>query len=918
MNARNGVWTMLAALCMASAPAAAQGPVGQITGRVVDAQSGRGVTGARVAVQGTTLAAAAGVDGRYTLRSVPAGPHAITVSMLGYGAKTVTGVNVTAGAAATADVSLSAAAIGIGPISVSATRERGSVGAALDAQRTATGVVNSVTAEQIAKSPDVNAAQAVQRVSGVTVQDGKYVVVRGLGERYTTTSLNGARLPSPETDRKVVPLDLFPASLLQTVATSKTFTPDQTGDFSGAQVDIRTREYPSRRVVTVTTSGGFNDAATGRSLVGAPTAGGEWLGLAGTSRALPQAVRDGGDFRNVPQVVNNRAVRSFRDSWTPRGSTGAPNGTFGLTVGGSDPIFGHTLGYVFSGSYNRSQEVRRNEHRALAVGEPTQALNVFDGETGRVGVLWGGVANLSTQIGGGTRIAFNNVYNRSADNEAHQDHDGSLYGYDFPVRRSWLSYVERSVRSNQLRGEHALGGRQAFSWQLTSSGVTRSEPDRTDLLYVSDAQGRYALETFTGSGVRRSFSDLGERSLSEGADYKLDLGPSGSRTQLKVGGLFRQTRRDVDLRTFGIQAFGLTEQQAMMGPEQLFGGALAADDSAHFYVNDSSAGGRYAARDHVGAGYAMLDHPFGERVRVVAGARVESWNLDIAARRVNAPSDTTYTYRSTDVLPSLAVNVKLRDTQNLRFSVSQTLSRPEYRELVPFLQTNPVGDVDFFGNASLKRALIRNFDTRWESYPRSGEVITVGVFAKQFIRPIEQIQVASTGGSILSFVNTDRAVNYGVELEARRDLDFLAERLSSFSAFANATLMKSEIQVGNDSISALTNSKRPMVGQSPYVVNAGLSYGSASGATSATLLYNVVGRRIVSTGVKPVPDTYQQARNVLDLSLQQRVGRGMTAKLNARNLLDAPYRETAGSVTRLEYRTGRIYSIGLTWTPSGQ
>ncbi|HET6763985.1 MAG TPA: carboxypeptidase-like regulatory domain-containing protein, partial [Longimicrobiaceae bacterium] len=316
--------TLLALLAglAAGAPAAhGQDQTGRIVGRVVDGSTGRGLSGARVAVQGTTLAVPAGVDGRYSLSRVPAGTHTLAVSMMGYGTKTVTGVAVAGGGAAQMDVALSPAALQLQAIAVSATRERGTVSRALDEQRTATGIVNSTTAEQIARSPDANAAQAVQRVSGVTVQGGKYVVVRGLGERYTTTSLNGARLPSPEPDRKVVPLDLFPAGLLESVSTTKTFTPDQPGDFSGARVDLRTREFPTHRVFTFSAGSGYNDRATGRSVLAAPTVGGEWLGFAGSERALPGAVRAGGEFRNVSQGLVNQAVQSFRGVWSPTSGT---------------------------------------------------------------------------------------------------------------------------------------------------------------------------------------------------------------------------------------------------------------------------------------------------------------------------------------------------------------------------------------------------------------------------------------------------------------------------------------------------------------------------------------------------------------------------------------------------------------------
>ncbi len=247
---------------------------GRIVGRIVDANSGAGISDVQVRVEGSTLGALSGVDGRFTVTGIPAGATSLQVRRIGFQAKTVSGITVAAGRAVEQNVSLTPATVQLAAVQVTAAAERGSVNQALDRQRTAVGIVTSVSAEQIARSPDSDAAQAVQRVSGVTVQDGRSVFVRGLGERYTTTTLNGARLPSPEPERRYVPLDLFPTGILQTITTTKTFTPELNGDFSGAQVDIQTREFPAQRQISLSLSTGANTLATGRAVLdprGAPS-----------------------------------------------------------------------------------------------------------------------------------------------------------------------------------------------------------------------------------------------------------------------------------------------------------------------------------------------------------------------------------------------------------------------------------------------------------------------------------------------------------------------------------------------------------------------------------------------------------------------------------------------------------------------
>ncbi|MGZ8493151.1 MAG: carboxypeptidase regulatory-like domain-containing protein [Gemmatirosa sp.] len=307
-------------LAVAGRSAAAQTPAaasGRITGRIIDAQTGAGLSDVGVQVVGTTIGTMSGVNGRFTLNGVPAGTVTVQARRIGYQAKAVSGIELRANGAVEQDITLATATVQLQAVNVTASTERGSVSAALDQQRNATGVVSAVSAQQIARSPDSDAAAAVQRVSGVTVQDGRYVFVRGLGERYTTASLNGARIPSPEPERKVVPLDLFPAGLLQSITTHKTFTPDLQGDFSGAVVDIQTREFPATRQIIFSTSIGANTAAAGRDLPGPRRAGLEPLGLASRNRGLPAVVARAGAFETSPgQGDVNGMVNAFRNSWS--------------------------------------------------------------------------------------------------------------------------------------------------------------------------------------------------------------------------------------------------------------------------------------------------------------------------------------------------------------------------------------------------------------------------------------------------------------------------------------------------------------------------------------------------------------------------------------------------------------------------
>jgi outer membrane receptor protein involved in Fe transport len=895
-----------------SAPA-----TGRVTGRVLDAESGRALPGAQVVIDGSLLSVLAGVDGRYMLQRVPSGTVVVRTVMLGFATKTVTGVVVPPGGAVELNVSLDPSALLMDEIIVTAAFERGSVARALDEQRTSVNVVSALTREEMSRSPDGDAAEAVKRVSGVTVQDGKYVLVRGLGERYTTTSLNGARVPSPEPERKVVPLDLFPSGLIETITTAKTFTPDLSGDFSGAQVNIQTRTFPTQRQVTLSASTGFNSAATSKNIFFAPGAGREWLGLAASQRGLPSLVEDFGNFQATaptqPQV--NQMVRSFRNAWSPLQQSGRPKSSFSASVGGSDPVFGLQTGYLLSGTYSYSEDAKIDQRRAQAQptqGGGTQEVDRFVGNSGGRSVLWGGLLNLTTLVNPSSRLLINANYNRTADDEARVEIGNSEnLGQTFEIQR--LRYVERTVASGQLAGEHQLGETHRIDWSGTASRVTRTEPDRSEFVRQLDVDplGNElppAWFSVSNEGAVRTFANLSESSIEGSASYALSFGDSRSPSRIKMGTVGRLTNRDASNFAYAISGT-LDQTGRQLAPEEIFDGRYAADTSQVFRITPVSQGGSYSARDGVVAGFGMVDWALSPSLRMIAGARLEYSNVEVDAQStLGQPVSTTPSY--TDVLPSVSLNWSLSEAQALRMSASQTLSRPEYRELAPVQYRDVLGGDNVMGNPDLVRTLVRNYDVRWEWYPNAGEALSIGVFAKDFKDPIERIYLGTSGTRIVTFANAESAKNYGVEVEVRKGLGFFAEALEATSVFANATFMSSEIELAQG-----LSESRPMVGQSPYVLNGGVSYAHDDLGLSATALYNISGRRITSAAESPLPSVYEQSRHSLDVSLRFPLMGGLRAKADLENLLDAPYEQIQGTVVRDYYRTGRTFSFGVTWQP---
>ena len=915
------------AFAASAAPALGQAAKsGRVVGRIVDAGTGQGLSDVTVQIVGTSLGTMSGVDGRFAIRGIPAGTVTVFARRIGYQPKTVTGLFLDAGQTLEQNISIGTATYTLGAITVSAAKERGSVAEATDQQRISINVVSAITTEQIAKSPDGDAAQSVKRVSGVTVQDGKYVFVRGLGERYTTASLNGARVPSPEPERRVVPLDMFPAGFLQTITTTKPFTPDQQGDFSGALVDIKTKEFPARRAATLQFGGGYASGATGSNVALARSVGGESMAMVNSDREMPRIVRSVTDFAHTTFTPGdmNLLASSFRNAWTPTMGTGTPLTSGSASFGGNDPVlFGHRLGYLISGSFSSGTDVKENQVRALADRGASQGQTVeldrFTGTSVSRGVLWGGLANLSTLVGKGTRFTFNGLYNRSGDNDSRVE-DGTLTSDGIRARITRMQYVQRSIYSGQFSAEHQIGSSQRVDWAATTSGVRRFEPDRSEFVQVIEKDSPtgpdiYRWENGGSGGAVRTFADLLENSHEYRGNYQLEFGPAGARGLVKVGALYRTTSRDAQSLSFSISSRALSNADRALPAEQIFDGRFTTPTSRVFSVAPLSQGGAYTARDQLRAGFAMMEMPFGEHVRVIGGARYESDQLNVDAfSTLGAPVKTSKLWN--DLLPSLAVNYKFSETQQLRFSASRTLARPEYRELSPIISRDVVGGENVQGDENLLRTNVDNVDIRWEMYPRAGEIISVALFAKQFHNPIERVYGSGSGGtSFVFFTNAARADNYGVEVELRKDLGVLGDLFAPFTVFANATAMSSQIHLAENTRAAATNLKRQMVGQAPYVLNTGITYSSKGGSTTATALFNRVGSRLTAAGSSPLPDVVEQARNVLDVSARWAVTPKFTVRADFKNLLDAPHEILQGSVVRESYLGGRVVQAGLLWRP---
>ncbi|KPJ95439.1 MAG: hypothetical protein AMS18_02910 [Gemmatimonas sp. SG8_17] len=903
---------------------------GRISGRVVGTANGQPVAQAQVSVQGMLLGTTSDLDGRYLLTDVPAGSVEINVRKIGFAPKTIINVGVEGGETTELDVSLENVVVALETVTVTASAERGTTRAMLDKRRTSDAVLDAMGSFEIKQIPASDAADVAKRMSGVTVSEGRFVYVRGLGDRYSQTTLNGSSLPSPEPEREVVPLDLFPSSFLESVSTQKTYTPDRPGEFSGGSVEISTKELPERFSASIGVGTGFNTVSHFRQAPNFLTyqgGGKDWLGVDDGTRGLPQYVEQqlGGLAGNrLPADPQSRlaAGPEFPRQFNPTTETTPINRSVDFSLGTRSSVLGRDVGLVLGLTYNDDYQVRENEierkYRASSfdptVPEDRRVPNIdYTFARGTRSVRIGAIGNLTVLATPTNKISLRTTFNRNTDDEARQYAGTNREDLGGPVRSDRLRFVSRELHWGQLSGEHQtiLGSR--LEWRAAIARASRDEPGLREALYLNSTTGDpndpYYLENVGTSG-RYLWSKLTDDDQNFELDWQIPFVLwSDLSGYLKVGGAYRDRTRDFAARRFGWSFLGgiVEDIEQDLTSDNIVGGNPGPNQ---FAINEVvEPGDQYQAFDRRQAGYLMFEIPLSNSLRAILGARVENYNMDIESR-----GDTVSGIDETDVLPAVNLVWKLRPSMNLRAAYSGTVDRPEFRELAPFQFTEAASLRQLFGNPDLLVTKIQSVDLRWDWFRRTGELISVSAFYKHLDAPIEQVFIAAAS-TAYSFQNAENGSLYGLEFDARQRLDVISSLLQDFSAQGNLSLVNSEVNVIESGTFVPTNTVRPLEGQSSYSLNLGLVYQSPTGATEIGTFYSRFGERLTAAGGSGVPDIYEQPRNQVDATVRQTIAGGLRMKLKASNLLNAAYVYTqeANGIVQIqrEYKTGVSFSVGL-------
>lgn len=887
-----------------------------VTGRVVDSQTGEALIEATVkVVSGGKKSVLTDVDGNYKLK-LPPGVYSLRIYNELYEARRVDNVTVEQGKATRLDVELSNEAKVVQEVVVEAKVDKRNETALLQERKKAAVVTDAVGAQEMARTPDSSASDAVKRVVSATVVDGRYVFLRGLGGRYAQTLLNGTLLPSPEPDEPSVPLDLFPVALISNLSVAKTYSPELPATFGGGSLTLDTPAYPSAFELKARASFSGDTVNTFRARPAADLSGAETFGLSDGSRALPKEVPQDQPLlarRNGLTVQQQEAAgRAFKNQWTPHLGTGMPSATLGVQAGDTLKLGGGDLKLGWLAALQWARRERAQNVRLLdAVNDNGNIIGIGPSSTSIGSVSGGTSALLSAGLqSSGFELSYVGVF--LASNEATST---MTFGFDAQAgaeaSSSRLSFVQRQLYFNQVRGHHRLPGTRQLEvdWQVNFGHVDRDEPDVRDMRKLEGEDGVERIR-FQPNSAERFFLGLTEDSGGGTADVSIPI----RSLKVKLGVLGQGSSRTFDARRFRIIPRGVMspELQQQSAEEQFVPERIGPyTQGAPFYVEETTLTfDRYQASLGVWGGYVLADWKPLDWLRAVGGVRYEGSAQKLTAgspfATQGAPVEgSSRTYH--DGVPSMNVVLSPRSDLNVRLAYAYTLARPTFRELAPFLFFDVVRRRNVTGNPDLVETRIHHADARVEWFPDADGVFAITAFGKQFQNPIERVIVSAGSTNDIGYRNVPGATLVGLELEARK-------RIWNVKLGANLSLVYSRVQLDATGGEGLqTNNERALQGQSPYVANAFVAYEIPQLGTELGVFYNVYGPRISEVGVLRIPDVFEQPFHRLDVSLTQRLPGGFGLKLSASNLLDQSVVLRQGPIEVYRMSPGVQFFASLSW-----
>ena len=914
--------------------AAAFAQEGTLRGTIKDAKTKEDIIGATILVQGINKGAATDINGFFSIAKLPAGSYSLKISYVGYDSKIYEGVKVENGQVTDLNLEIQEATSTLAEVKVVAQRLTNTEVSVISEIKASQLVVSGISAAQITKTLDRTAAEVVKRVPGVTIFGERFINIRGLNERYNTVQLNNAFAPSMETDVRSFSFDIIPAGQIDRILVFKSPSAEIPGEFAGGVVKIFTKSIPENNYLTLDVSSSYREGTTGSDFYSTQNSNLAWTGFDQGFFDLPKFFPGSRtELISLTGTARDVAGASLRNIWVADKSAALPDMRASLS-GGLKFNLGETkIGNITAINYSNTRTnfnmVRNDYLYTSSKADKTFEFNDTQYSNGlRVGIAH----NWSARFANGSVIEFKNLYNQLA-NTQYIKRFGFENGSIWDIRS--FDQVFRGIYTGQLTGRHEFqDGTLKLDWMAGFNSAFRNQPDYKRFRYNVDGTNSSlfipngAAQT---SVLGRTFINLNENAQTAALNIvkKIAVGAkdSGNELELKTGLFYEDKTRNFGARNLGyiksIPSFQTTLPIDQLFNPQNFNTVTGIRIDEQTNPNDS-----YKATNNLFAAYVSANFALGKKFNVIAGLRGEQ-----NAQKLNSFDQLgkliNYNNSRLDLLPSVNFTYNFTEKTLLRLAYGKTLNRPEFRELAPFSFYDFVNNRSISGNSNLKNADVQNFDLRFENYPTPSELFSIAAFYKNFTNPIEVV-FESGSNPILNFANAQSAFSAGLEAEIRKNLSASAPNtfLGKTSLVFNATYIYSRVKL-DPSIAATQSDNRPLQGQSPFILNAGLNYNDTKRGLQLNFNYNVIGKRIFAVGNNfPAfyPDWYEMPRNVIDFNFSKEISKtvmikgGVTDLLNQDNYIlqdgnkDNNFVKGNDQIIQ-SFTPGRVISLGLVISP---
>ena len=895
MNAKRGI-IVLGLLSAASSPMWAQ----QIKGVVIDQKSKETLIGAVITVDGTNVKAITNIDGNFQIDGLKKDKtYTLYINYVGYKTQKIDGVQ-----AKDADqvIALQPDEQQLKEVTITAVERRNTDAAMIQVAKNSPVIVSNVSAQEISRTQDTNAGEVIRRVPGVSLIDDKFVMVRGLSQRYNNVWVNGGAVPSSEADSRAFSFDIIPSSQIDNLTIVKSPTAEYPADYSGGFIIVNTKEIPAENSFNIAVGGNWNTSSAFQNFSYTKGSATDFLGFDNGLRNL-----NGGIQANLnPQLdANGKPVGDYATSLQGNGLNNdwlvknrKPLGDLKLAASLNQRwmLGGRTLGMLAALNYTNEYRTYENMENNLygiydAANDKPNYLRHSVDDLYNNNVRLGAMLNFTfLSKDGNHKYQFKNIFNQLATSR-YTWRDG-MSAQSNLERSAEYYYRSRTTYNGQLTGKHTFTS-DALDWSIGYAYANRHLPDRRRYL-IDDAleSGVYALST--GNDISREWTQLDEHILSLGVNDKHHFKFGNFEPDLQVGAYGEYRSREYQTRNFiynwNVSANNMPSDFRHSDIPTLLSNEANMGYDKLYLLEEKQMRNNYRGHNTLGAGYLTMSLPFG-KLGIHAGVRFEHNDMELISNsRDYEKSESSRHYKTDDVFPSLNTTYKISDQHQVRLSYGRSINRPEFREVSSSVYYDFDLASNVQGNTELKNCYVDNLDLRYEWYPSRGELISLAVFYKHFDSPIEWTYTVAGGTDLIySYKNAKSANNYGVELDIRKNLGFIG--LKDFSWSFNGALIKSKVQFEKGA----KEEDRPMQGQSPYLINTGIFYKNEPLKMDIALLYNRIGKRIIGVGRSEgstgddsnsrVPHSYEMPRNTIDFSLAKKFGNHLELKLNVRDLL---------------------------------